>query len=379
MVISRTFALAALLLLSACGTIPGNGPPGMSVNSEDVAKKKDVSYLLEDLNPTVVEIAGKYRSDDIGRRFGVPSAARTQVIGVGDTLSINIWEAGPNGLFSTTDAKATTIAASVDESGSIFVPYVGRMRAAGATVESLRIGIQEALADKAIQPQVQVAVTTNLTNSFVILGDVTTSGRLPITANGMRLLDAIAAAGGSKTPTFDTTVVLKRGNEQGQALIDDVYEVPSNNVVIKADDSILLVHSPRTFTVFGAVNKIELFPFDQRSVTLAEALARAGGLAVEWADPSGVFLFRYEESTIARRLAPDSPLIEPGYKTPVVYRLDLREPSGFFLARHFELQDKDLVYIANHPMADFGLFLKIINPALQSGTKIFDTYNKFND
>lgn len=368
---SRTIALVMLAaLLSGCAALPGRGPSTEAVETSEVQAQAADNYLLVELTPQTAEKVGKLRSHDMHKRFSIGSASKMQRIGVGDALSLRIWEAGSNGLFSSEQDKATEIQAVVDESGTIFVPYVGRIRAAGSSVETVRIAIEEALGDKAIQPQVQVSVSRNLTNSTVVLGDVEKPGRVAITPNGLRILDAVAQAGGSKYPSYETLVLLKRGNETGSALLDDLFEVPENNVYLKADDNVMVAHSPQTFTVFGAVKSVELFKFDARSVTLAEALARAGGLDNLSADAGGVFLFRYEDSTVAEMVAPGNKLIVPGYQVPVVYRLNLQQPSGFFLARYFELRDKDIVYIANHPMADFGKFLNIIQPALNAAVGI---------
>ncbi len=108
-------------------------------------------------------------------------------------------------------------------------------------------------------------------------------------------------------------------------------------------------------------------------MTLAEALAKAGGLDNMTADAGGVFLFRYEDSSVAKLLDPNSKLIVSGFQVPVVYRLDLNQPSSFFLARYFEMRDKDILYIANHPLADLGKFLVLIKPALDTTTRLVDT------
>lgn len=365
--------LAAVSLVAGCAALPGRGPSSIGIESEDVEQQASNQYLLVDLTPTVVEAVGRLRSADFKARFGIGNSQNVMKIGVGDRLTIRIWEASNNGLFSSSESKGTEIQSIVDESGTIFVPYVGRLRAAGSSLETVRIAIEQALADKALQPQVQVAVADDITNSALILGDVEKPGRIPLAPNGTRVLDAVALAGGSKGATYETEVVLKRGNETARALIDDLFAIPGNNVYLKANDSIMLANSPRTFTVFGAVKSVELFKFDARSVTLAEALARAGGLDDRTANAGGIFIFRYEDSTVAEMAAPGSKLIVPGYRVPVVYRLDLSQPSGFFLARHFEMRDKDILYIANHPMADFGKFLAIIQPALNAATGIVNS------
>jgi len=363
----------AVGLLAGCAALPGRGPSAIGVESEDVEQQAANQYLLVDLTPKVVEEVGRLRPADFKARFGIGSASKVLKIGVGDRLAVRIWEAGANGLFSSQESKGTEIQSIVDESGTIFVPYVGRLRAAGSSPETVRIAIEQALADKALQPQVQVVVAQDITNSVMILGDVKTPGRIPVAPNGTRVLDAVALAGGSIAPTYETEVVLKRGNQTATALIDDLFAIPENNVYLRANDDIMLAHSPRSFTVFGAVKSVELFKFDARSVTLAEALARAGGLDDNTANAGGIFLFRYEDSTVAEMISPGNKLIVPGYRVPVVYRLDLNQASGFFLGRHFEMRDKDILFIANHPMADFGKFLAIIQPALSAATGVVNS------
>lgn len=370
----RTLILTmAVALVAGCSSLPNRGPSAIGVETDDVEEQAANQYLLVDLTPKVVEDVGRLRSADFKARFGVASASKVLKIGVGDKLGIRIWEAGANGLFSSEISKGTVIDTTVDESGTIFVPYVGRLRAAGSSPETVRIAIEQALADKALQPQVQVVVAEDITNSVMILGDVKTPGRVPIAPNGTRVLDAVALSGGSTAAAYETEVVLKRGNQTSTALIEDLFAIPENNVYLKANDDIMLAHSPRTFTVFGAVKSVELFKFDARSVTLAEALARAGGLDDNTANAGGIFLFRYEDSMVAEMISPGSKLIVPGYRVPVVYRLDLNQASGFFLARHFEMRDKDILYIANHPMAEFGKFLAIIQPALNAATGLVNS------
>lgn len=374
------FRISALLLaafVAGCSQLPSRGPSAVAIESKAVAEPQDESYLVVDIDPTVAEIVGKVRSREFQERFSIPSASTVQRIGIGDTISVNIWEAGPNGLFSSEAGKNVTLQSVVDETGTIFVPYVGRVRAAGSTVESVRIAIQQSLADKAIQPQVQVVVSSNLTNSVVVFGDVAAPGRVPITPNGTRVLDLVAQAGGSKFPAYDTLVLLKRGGQTGAVLLDDLFEIPQNNVFLKADDTIMVANFPRTFTVFGAARATELFKFDARAVTLAEALARAGGLDDNTADPGGVFLFRYETSETAAKLQPHSKLIRPGYRVPVVYRLDLTNPSSFFLARFIEIQDKDLVYIANSPAVDMIKFLQVVQGVTSTTRNLTDTWYRF--
>jgi polysaccharide export outer membrane protein len=107
-------------------------------------------------------------------------------------------------------------------------------------------------------------------------------------------------------------------------------------------------------------------PFKQRSVTLADALAQVGGLRDLTADAGAVFLFRYEETSLVHELRPELADKFPQQPVPLIYQMDFKKPEAFFLARSFEMKDQDIIYVANHPTAEFGKFLQIIAPLLNS-------------
>ena len=111
-------------------------------------------------------------------------------------------------------------------------------------------------------------------------------------------------------------------------------------------DRIDLLRRPRTYTVFGAVDRVQQFGFDSRYVTLDEAMARAGGPSDTRADPSAVFVFRADGASGA---------------PPTIYRLDLSKPSSFFLARRFQMRDKDVIYVANARFTQTRKLVEIVN------------------
>lgn len=180
------------------------------------------------------------------------------------------------------------------------------------------------------------------------------------------MLEAVAKAGGSREATYETVVTVKRGGASGEARMVDLIEYPKNNIWLAPGDNVLVTHKPRTFSAFGAVHSTQLVPFKTESVTLAEGLAQVGGLKDFFADASGIYLFRFEDRDLVRKLRGDVVDRIHGARIPVVYKLNFRQPEAFFLARSFEMRDKDIVYVANHPTAEFGKFLQIIGPLLSN-------------
>ncbi|WP_417668121.1 polysaccharide biosynthesis/export family protein [Roseibium sp.] len=365
------FALVTALsiALGACAALPGDGPAAINISAQDIEGDATVSgYSLISINSSNIEAIKRYRPLAFANEFkGVGNGGSSTLLGVGDTLMVGIWEAAPDGLFSSGEAGYSQIPAVIDESGHIFIPYAGRVRASGLSVEGLRQSIQNKLIGKAVEPQVLVTLQEKLSKTAVVVGDVAKPGVYPLPLRNTRLLDLVASAGGSREATYETVVTLKRGRRSGTTRLEHLIDYPENNVLIAPNDNVLLSHRPRTFSAFGAVKSNQLVPFRTKSVTLAEALATVGGLNDFRADAGGIFLFRYEDADLVRELRPQAADRVNGASTvPVVYRLNLRDPSGFFTARFFEMRDKDILYVSNHPTAELGKFLQIIAPLISN-------------
>jgi len=88
------------------------------------------------------------------------------------------------------------------------------------------------------------------------------------------------------------------------------------------------------------------FPFAAWRLSLAEAMAKAGGLNDNLADPASVFLYRGETREVAEQLGIDCSRFT-GPIIPVIYNLNLRDPAGYFLATEFEMRNKDVIFASN--------------------------------
>ncbi|WFE87853.1 polysaccharide export protein [Roseibium porphyridii] len=365
--------LVAAAALFGCSALPGDGPAAINITSQDVESSAEAGdFTVVVIDPVNIEAIRAYRPLAFANQFrGVGRGGSPTLLGVGDTLVVTIWEASPDGLFSSGDSGSSQIPSVVDENGFIFVPYAGRVRAAGLSIEGLRQSVQKKLVGKAVEPQVLISLKDKLSSTAVVVGDVMKPGVYPLPLRNTRLLDLVAQAGGAREATYETVVTLKRGNRAGTTRLEDLIEYPENNVYISPSDNILLSHRPRTFSAFGAVKSNELVPFRTKSVSMAEALATVGGLSDSRADANGVFLFRYEDAALVRQLRPELADKLAGKKTaPLVYKVGLRDPKGFFMTQHFEMRDKDILYIANHPTAELGKFLQIIAPLLSNYTVV---------
>jgi polysaccharide export outer membrane protein len=232
--------------------------------------------------------------------------------------------------------------------------------------------IEQALAGKAIQPQVLVNVLHSVSNTVSVGGEAIGGARIPLSVKGDRLLDVIAEAGGVKVPVNEAYVELSRGATTARVPLTRVIADPRENISMQANDVLTLVHDPQTFLVVGAASFNSEIPFNSDGITLAQALAKSGGLQDTRSDPQGVFIFRYEKASIARELRPDVQFAYSGREVPIVYRLDLRNPNSLFVEQKFQMVNHDLIFVSNAPLVEaekiIGIFNSVLSPASQSAT-----------
>jgi polysaccharide export outer membrane protein len=366
-VIGAFFAAACL---AGCSSLPALGPSSEDVQAQAVGVDQ-VRYELVDINSQVLDVLSRRGADSLRSSFGDYRPSLEPRIGVGDFISVTVWEAAPGGLFSgpavlgpvSTGSKSATMPDQVvGRDGSISVPYAGRINVSGRTPQDVQKVVERALDGKAIQPQALVTVTRPLSNTVTVTGEVVQGARIPLSVKGDRLLDVISSAGGIRVPSYDTYIQLSRGNKTARVPFTRVLNDPRENIFLRPDDVVALVREPQTFMAMGATPRNAEVPFDAAGITLSQAMARTGGLIDIAADPAGVFIFRYEPDSIARLINPNSPLLGRG-AVPTVYRLDMRDANSLFLAQRFRIFARDVLYISTSPSVQTRKVIDMVNAA----------------
>ena len=356
----------AFCLLSGCETLPGSGPSRADMMTEIEANRR--AFTLVEVDNAVIGVLSQGKSPSLPGMFGDYRPSQEQVIGIGDALQITIWEAGPGGLFSapvvdrySPGSRSASIPEQiVGRDGAITVPFAGLVRVAGHSPHDIERVIMARLADKAIDPQVLVTITHNVSNTITVMGENSGGARVPLTIRGDRLLDILATAGGTRTAPQDTMVVLERKGRIAHVPLQAVLDNPQENIFLQPGDVVTLLRDPQSFTAIGATGRNGVVPFETSGLTLDEALARAGGMLDERADPAGLFVIRYEAPDTAAALAPNG-----GNATkddaPIVYHLSMRNPGALFLARRFPMRKKDILYVSNSPYTNVQKVLNLVN------------------
>jgi len=362
---ARSCMIAASVSFSGCSLMPASGPASVDViplvpNSRP--------YALVKLTRQVVDRLGKY-TPRLSNAFVNRRPPADFHFGVGDIVSVTIFESASGGLFIPAEAGVrpgnfiTLPNQSVDSTGNISIPYAGAIRAQGRTQVEVQHAIVDTLKLRAIEPQVVVALVDQKTSLISVLGEVNHSERFPASAAGEHLLDAITRAGGPKAQGFDTWVMLERAGHRATVPFGALVYEPSNNIYAHAGDTIYIYTEPQTFLAFGAsgggVGNQGQFKFDAWRISLAEAVAKAGGLNDFLADPAAVFLYRGETREVAERLGIDCSQFE-GPIIPIIYNINFRDPAGYFLATNFEMRNKDVIYISNSASVETTKFLNYL-------------------
>lgn len=387
MKISTKGALSALsiVLLSGCTTLPRSGPDQEAVDSqatvkvESVDRKVGIDYALVDINKTVLAYADKTVNSSLSGTFGGGRGGPPQIVlGVGDVVQVAIFEAQAGGLFIPADAGSrpgnyiSLPKQTIDREGNITVPYAGKVKASGRPVDQVQLDIASRLANRAIEPQVVISIDQSRSMEASVLGDVKTPKKIELSPAGERILDLISEAGGLSAPGTETTVTLQRRSRSVTVPYDVVSKTPAENIYAQPGDTLIVNRERRTFLAFGVTGESGRYDFDDSNLTLGDALAKAGGLLDDKAEPQAVLVYRIVDKDFLHKIGVNT----QGFTSkdvPVIFRANLRDPSGFFMAQKFPMQNKDVIYVSTSPSVEFLKFLTIVNSATSSASNIADT------
>src|SRR6516225_2626499 len=374
MISARILILLALIgpgaALGGCGLMPANGPPGDYV----VSGLHDVDttpYELVKITPPVEQVMA-LNAPRLGRMFRDTRPPKGITFGVNDVISVTIFEAAAGGLFIPSEAgvrPGNFVAIPnqpIDTDGNITIPYAGKIRAAGRTPVQVQDAIVDALKNRAIEPQVVVSIVNQNSSLITVLGDVGSPSRFPANYNAEHILDTIARAGGPKGNAFDVWVLLERDRKRDIVPFGALlYEPAANNIWTHPNDTIYLYTEPQTFIAFGATGNQGQFPFGAWRISLAEAVAKAGGLSDLNAEPGYVFLYRGETREVAQQLGLDCSKYA-GPIIPVIYNVNFRDPAGYFLATRFQMRNKDVLYVSNASTVQAAKAMNFFNTVINT-------------
>lgn len=349
-------AIAFLVVagIAACGLPRGAGIESEVINDTDAAEAGFVVYpITRAFLPSVSEwpVTGERRRSWIGASGG----SSQRVIQAGDTVVITVWDSSDNSLLLSPGQRQTVMPEMrVSPSGSIFLPYVGAVNIAGASPETARSRVQNALSGVAPTAQAQLSLAEGRSNSVDLVGGVNKPGPYVMPDNNFTVLSLIAAGGGVRSSITNPQIKLQRGGRTYGTSVDRLYEEPGLDTRLRGGDKVIVEEDERYFLSVGASGRESLHPFPKDVVTALDAVSISGGVNDQRGDPQAILILReYPRSALAA-----------GQRGPreerVIFTLDLTEADGLFSARNFRINSGDVVYVSESAIGNVRTVFTLI-------------------
>ena len=358
LIIKHLVWVILMVSLSACSTLPRGAAVEKEIlkNADEPASDIAVYPVTRTFLPSVATWPrnGSRSYSWISHSNG----SNAQVIRAGDSLDVLVWDSGENSLLTGPEQRVATLPAiRVSENGTIFVPYVGKVKVSGRTPDSARALIQRQLEAIVPSAQVQLAMIEGRGNSIDLVGGVNNPGNIMMPDQNFSVLAAISAGGGVNNGLENPQVKLVRSQNIYAISVDRLYDNPTLDTRLHGGDKVIIEDDRRYFLSLGAAGSEAQFSFNRDDVSALDALSIIGGVNDTRADPKGILILReYKASAVSAGTRGPR-------KTRVVFTLDLTTSDGLFSARNFHIQSGDLVLATESPITKTRTILGLVGTA----------------
>ncbi|ROO32512.1 hypothetical protein SAHL_04965 [Salinisphaera orenii YIM 95161] len=292
-----------------------------------------------------------------------PSTIENYTIGPGDVLKVIVFGqpdlTNPTGSSGSSDGMQGQL---VSADGTIYFPYAGEVDAGGMTIQELRRELSQRLAGYIREPQVDVRVVQYRSQRVFISGDIVKPCTVPITDVTLTVLqaldqcDTLASKEGGGVGVQN--VVLIRNGESTPLDLNEIYS-SGKPIPLRPGDRLLVDDSANRVFMVGEFTEQMALPYSTGGMSLSDAIADAGGVNLETADTSSIYVIR---GFVSEEEGADG-----GVQTkvrPTVFKLDASSVGGFLLANRFTLEPRDVVFAAPASLVNFNRALALITPSL---------------
>lgn len=362
---SRAIGLGLLpSLLAACTAMaPGIQFGKASPSSDQVAVEDQIKTEIHPITPKLVRQVRAAREQEVTENISALMLRPTAyTIAPGDVLQIVVWDhpelsasmlpAAPLGAIGAAGAAASPMAQQqsgfeIDQDGMLEFPYAGKLQVAGLTPEQAHARLSKKLAFYLKNPKVTLRVLSYRSKRVYLDGEVKSPGVQAINDIPMTLLEAINRAGGMLPTADQSRIAITREGKTYQINLPLLVQRgvnPSSILLSNGDVVRVLSRDESKIFVSGEVTSPRALTMRNGRLTLNEALGESGGINPVSGDARQVYVVRRNSSE------------------SVVYQLDANAPGALAMAEGFELNPKDVVYVAATPLTNWNRTISALIP-----------------
>ncbi|EMT6383368.1 polysaccharide export protein [Providencia rettgeri] len=373
--------LLAISILTGCTVTPGaymstSGKNVVDTGDRDITKLVDIypisPKLLDDMYtaPTIAKPNAQLEKQLTHYEYRV---------GAGDVLTITVWDHPELTIPAGSYRSAQDSGNWVHSDGTIYYPYIGKVKVIGKTVTEIRTLISNRLATYIESPQVDVSIAAFRSQKMYVSGEVAKPGTLPITNVPLTILEAFNNAGGlTEKADWDNVVLTRNGKEIKVSLQDLVQygDLTQNYLMLPGDVLYVPRNDSQKVFVMGEVGQPTTLTIDRAGMSITEALSKASGIDQTTANATGVFVIR----PIKNQPAEDKELeaLLPK-KMAAVYQLDLSDATSLVMGTEFKLQPYDLVYVTAAPVVRWNRLITQLLPTIATYNQLTEGTKRIHD
>lgn len=344
-------------ILSACAFAPGmrvgDLPPSGKVISE-----KGLNIQVDTITASNIPLTNNENKAIEALPLFEQKTHPIYLLAPSDVLGINLW-ANPE---ITPPVTSSTLASgfTIDQQGYLSFPLIGRIKAAGESLEGFSAKLRTRLATYLKQPDAQVAVLAYAGRKFYVDGAVKAPGQFAISNQPQNIFSALASAGGAlDTADMNNIMLTRNGRSYHLGLLDlQRNNLSPSNLLLREGDSVhVYTKESRKLYLLGEAGVPSALVIPEQGMSLANVIGEGRGLNPLSSDRTQVYVVRDNSKNNLTN----------------IYHVDLSTISNLALADRFKMQPSDIVYVDASGLARWSRVLNLLLPSAQGLASLSST------